>query len=178
MLRTAVAVVAALSAAALVWWAPSGGGGPSYTAAGELLLPADVERWVTVGSSVGLGYSGREAGAEGEMFHTVLLEPDAYDTYRRSGRFPDGTMLALVIRLPAKQVAPARSGRVAGALAAVEMAVKDSARFAGKWAYFDFGLRGAGASARAQPRQSCQACHAQHGAHDNVFVQFYPVLGE
>lgn len=178
MFRAAVAVVAALSAAALVWWAPSGGDGPSYTATGELLLPADLEGWVTVGSSVGLGYSGREAGAEGELFHTVLLEPDAYATYRRSGRFPDGTMLALVIRVPAERLAPARSGRVAGALAAVEMAVKDSARFPGKWAYFDFGLRGAGASARAQPRQSCEACHARHGAHDNVFVQFYPLLQE
>ncbi|MBA3554770.1 MAG: hypothetical protein H0W29_08455, partial [Gemmatimonadales bacterium] len=54
------------------------------------------------------------------MFHSVLLEPAAYASYRRSGRF-------------------------AGELVAVELAVKDSARFAGRWAYFDFGRRTAGA---------------------------------
>ena len=112
------------------------------------------------------------------MFHSVLLEPAAYASYRRSGRFPDGTMLALIIRHPAERVAPARSGRFAGELVAVELAVKDSARFAGRWAYFDFGRRAAGAAAPPQPRGRCQACHAEHAGRDNVFVQFYPLLGE
>jgi hypothetical protein len=175
MFRAAVAVVAALSAAALVWWAPSGGG-PSYTAAGELLLPSGVERWVAVGSSLGLGYSDGEREAGAETFHTVLLEPHAYESYRRSGRFPDGTMLALIIRSPAARVEPARRGRVAGDLMAVELAVKDTARFAGGWAYFDFGRGRPGTTARPFPAESCARCHAEHAARDNVFVQFYPQL--
>jgi hypothetical protein len=174
MLRV-LTVVAAAAAAVLLWTEPEGTR-PSYTPDGELVQPAGIERWITVGASLGLGYSEAGAGTGGAMFHTVLLEPTAYDRYRRSGGFPDGTMLALVIRSPAARTAPARGGQVAGALAAVEMAVKDSARFAGGWAYFDFGRRGAGAAARPLPRQRCAACHAQRAALDNVFVQFYPVL--
>src|SRR5687768_5866332 len=130
MLRGLV-VLAGLTAAVLVWRAPVEGG-PRYNGASELLLPADLERWVAVGSSVGLGYSESAGGGE-TMFHSVLLEPGAYESYRRSGRFPDGTMLALVIRHPGRRAAPARSGSLAGELAAVELAVKDTARFAGGW---------------------------------------------
>lgn len=148
----------------------------SAQAAGELLLPPEVERWVAVGSSLGLGYSAGERAMGGETFHTVLLEPGAYASYRRSGQFPDGTMLALIIRAPAARVAPARSGRVAGDLLALELAVKDTARFAGGWGYFDFGRGRPGATARPFPAESCARCHAEHAARDNVFLQFYPVL--
>ena len=47
-------------------------------------------------------------------------------------------------------------------------------RFPGGWAYFDFGRDAA--TARALPASRCQACHAEHAAKDNVFVQFYPTL--
>jgi hypothetical protein len=87
-------------------------------------------------------------------------------------------MLGLVIREPGRRTAPARAGSFAGELVAVELAVKDTARFVGGWAYFDFGRRRAGASAPPQPRDRCQACHTEHAARDNVFVQFYPLLRE
>ena len=175
MLRVLV-IGSALVAAALLWTGRSAGAGPTYTSGGELILPAGIERWVAVGSSLGLGYSVAEESAGGAMFHAVMLEPRAYERYRRTGRFPDGTMLALVIRSPAARAAPARAGQVAGELAAVEMAVKDTARFAGGWAYFDFGQGGPGTTARPLPPQRCAACHARHAARDNVFLQFYPVL--
>ncbi len=174
MVRAAV-ILAILSAAVLAWTAREDPG-PRYTPAGELLLPPGVERWVAVGSSLGLGYSAGERALGAETFHTVLLEPGAYASYRRSGRFPDGTMLALIIREPAPRVAPARSGRVAGELLAVELAVKDTVRFAGGWAYFDFGRGRPGAAARPFPAESCARCHAEHAARDNVFVQYYPLL--
>jgi hypothetical protein len=105
-----------------------------------------------------------------------MLEPAAYEHYRRTGRFPDGTMIALVIRAQAPRAAPALAGRVAGELIGVEMAVKDTLRFAGGWGYFDFGRRGPGAAARPFPPARCAQCHAEHGGRDNVFLQFYPVL--
>ena len=172
-----VLVLAALSAA-VMWAVPPRAEGPCYSPEGELLLPAGVERWVAVGSSVGLGYSEVEAGNSIEMFHTVLMEPAAYAAYRGAERFPDGTMLALVVREPAARAAPARGGRVAGRLAGVELAVKDTARFAGGWAYFGFGRSRPGTPARPFPRERCAACHARHAARDNVFVQFYPLLRE
>jgi hypothetical protein len=175
MLRVLV-VGSALLAGAFLWTAPSAPGGPRYTPDGELLLPAGVERWVAVGSSLGLGYSEVEQRSGAALFHTVFLEPGAYDDYRRTGRFPDGTMLALVLRAPSAGTPPSRAGRFAGDLAAIEMAVKDTARYPGGWAYFDFGRGGPGSAARPFPSQRCAACHARHAARDNVFIQFYPLL--
>ena len=107
MLRRLVGL-AALAAVALIWTAPDRQG-PRYTPNGELVLPEGVERWVAVGSSLGLGYSVAEPRGD-ESFHTVLLEPAAYERYRRTGAFPDGTMLALVIRSAGARVAPAPAG--------------------------------------------------------------------
>ena len=89
-------------------------------------------------------------------------------------------MLALVVRETDVGAAPAADGHVAGALAALEIAVKDGERFDGDWAYFDFTADGGAVRDRAAPfpRAACQACHARHAARDNVFLQFYPVLRE
>ena len=54
------------------------------------------------------------------------------------------------------------------------MALKDSARFDGGWAYFDFS--GGKTTAKPFAKQQCSSCHAEHAADDNVFTQFYPVL--
>lgn len=150
-----------------------GGTLPRYAPDGALLRPAEVERWVLVGASLGLGYTDATADGPG-MFHRVYLEPAAYDHYRRTGKFRDGTMLALAIRRPEQRVPPSRAGWTEGQFAALELAVKDPGRFEGGWAYFDFGR--VAASARALPAERCQRCHAEHAAEDNVFVQFYPQL--
>lgn len=170
-------LAAAAVAVAILWTLAPAAEGPRYSPEGELLLPEGVERWVAVGSSLGLGYSEEEEAARpAEMFHSVLMEPAAYAAYRAAGRFPDGTMLALVVREPAARAAPARAGRVAGRLAGVEVAVKDTSRFAGGWAYFGFGRGRPGTPAMPFPRERCAACHASHAARDNVFIQFYPLL--
>jgi hypothetical protein len=126
-----------------------------------------------VGVSLGQGYTDATDGGPG-MFHRVYLEPSAYDNFLRTGQFREGTMLALAIRWPEQRIPPSRTGWTEGALAALEVAVKDRARFAGGWAYFDFG-RDAPAAA-AFPQERCASCHARHAALDNVFVQFYPQL--
>ena len=146
---------------------------PRYTADGALRRPAGVERWVLVGASLGLGYSDATDDGPG-MFHRVYLEPTAYEHYLRTGGFRDGSMLALSIRRPERRVPPSRAGWTEGELAALELAVKDPARYKGGWAYFDFGREAT--AARALPPSRCADCHAQHAARDNVFVQFYPQL--
>jgi hypothetical protein len=146
---------------------------PQFAADGRLLRPKGVDRWVLVGTSLGQGY--RDATEEGPgMFHRVYLEPSAYDHFLETGRFPEGTMLALTIRLPERRVPPSRTGWTEGELVALEMSVKDRSRFPGGWAYFDFGRDGDTSAAIAPER--CAACHAEHAAIDNVFVQFYPQL--
>jgi hypothetical protein len=58
---------------------------------------------------------------------------------------------------------------------AVEAEVKDATKFPGNgWAFFAFGKSSSGKLlARTQ---DCYSCHLAHGAVDNTFVQFYPVL--
>jgi cytochrome P460 len=77
---------------------------------------------------------------------------------------------------PGQKVHPSKQGFFEGDFIAVEVALKDSERFPGSWAYFNFGKGAKGSRAVAMPRQGCQSCHVKNAADDNVFVQFYPTL--
>jgi hypothetical protein len=149
---------------------------PRYGAGGELLRPEGYERWILAGASIGLGYS-EGAKSEGPgVFHNVYMQPEAYAEYRGSGRFPEKTIFVLALHEPRQRESINREGYFEGDLVALEAAVKDRERFAEGWAYFDFGKGGRNASAAAKPPSACHACHVEHGADDNVFVQFYPLL--
>jgi Cytochrome P460 len=148
---------------------------PAYDASGALLRPKGHRRWVFVGASLGLSYrEGRHEDGPGD-FHNVYLRPESYDEFRRTGRFPDQTVLVLELHRAAQKVAPSRHGLFEGRRIALEAAVKDAGRFPEGWAYFSFG-DGSEAAAKPFARSDCFDCHRQHAATDNVFVQFYPVL--
>lgn len=171
----------AVLAAAGAWTAPGaaqegpGAAAVRYDENGYLLLPQGWERWVVVGTSLGLGYSEVETQPDRETFHNVLMEPSSYEHYQRTGEFPEKTMLALAIYSQARRESIARSGSFAKELLALEVALKDHQRFEEGWAYFNFAtLR---PRARAFDSSGCYSCHVEHGQQDNVFVQFYPRLG-
>jgi hypothetical protein len=150
-------------------------GAPVYEADGALRRPEGYQEWTFVGASLGLSYAeGAQADGPGE-FHNVYLRPESYAAFRRTGRFPEGTVLVLELHEAAQKVAPSRHGLFEGRRVAVEAAVKDSTRFPEGWAYYSFG-DDSKASATPFPRTACFECHRQHAARDNVFVQFYPVL--
>lgn len=150
-------------------------GAPAYDAKGALRRPEGYQEWTFVGASLGLSYAeGAAEDGPGE-FHHVYLRPSSYAEFRRTGKFPEGTVLVLELHEAAQKVAPSRHGLFEGRRVAVEAAVKDSARFKEGWAYYSFG-DGSQTTASAFPRGACFECHRQHAARDNVFVQFYPVL--
>lgn len=150
---------------------------PMYDEGGRLLLPKDYRQWVFAGSSLGMSYS--EGGGGMEMFHHTLIEPSAYRAFARTGTFREGTMLVLLLHGQGEGVVPQRRGSFANEIHGLEMAVKDSRRFEGGWAYFGFGgSDGLRDSAAAFAAGSCAGCHAEHAAYDNVFLQFYPLLAE
>ena len=148
----------------------------------SLIRPNGFERWVLAGASMGLGYSqpsGADvaaAGKTGGMFHNVFIERTAYEHYVRTGKFREKTMMAMTLYEPGQKVHPSKQGFFEGDFIAVEFSVKDSERYPGSWAYFNFGKGAPGSRSVANPRQGCQSCHAQNAADDNVFVQFYPTL--
>jgi hypothetical protein len=154
--------------------ADGSGNDPSYDTSGALRLPSGYREWVFVGASLGLSYAEGGPPDGPGSFHHTYLRPESYEEFRRTGRFPDKTVLVLELYQAAQKAAPSRHGLFQGQRLAVEAAVKDAARFSEGWAYFSFA--DGSPTARPFPRPACFNCHREHAATDNVFVQFYPVL--
>lgn len=151
--------------------------GPRYDSHGALIRPRNFETWVFVGSSIGLTYEPGISNHSPGEFHDVYLRPASYREYARTGKFPEKTMLVLALYPPEEKVSPVKGGYFEGDLEGLAVAVKDHERFAKGWAYFSFGDAGhLEDAATANPEPMCYSCHNQHAAHENVFVQFYPIL--
>jgi hypothetical protein len=166
--------------------------GPQYNDKGELLRPTDYRTWVFVGSNIGLQYT-KETPAkppkekEKEQykasslgnFHNVYINPEAYEHYVKTGKFPDRTVLVMDV-YEAKErdeKGVVTKGLFPGEQVAIEVAVKNNKRPDGSktdWAYYAF--PGQQASAKAFADKACYQCHLQHASDDNVWVQFYPTL--
>jgi len=148
---------------------------PRYSADGQLTLPADYREWTFLSSGLGMTYSAHMR--DSPAFTNVFVNPAAYRSFIASGKWPDKTMLVLEIRASASKGSINQGGSYQSDVLAVEAEVKDSAKFPDNaWAFFAFGKSSAGTLV---PRtEDCYACHAEHAAVDNTFVQFYPVLLE
>jgi hypothetical protein len=152
---------------------------PRFTPDNQMLRPEGYRQWVHVGSSLGMSYS-EGAKPEKKNFHSVYLHPAAWTAYQKTGKFPEGTVLMMEIYSAGEQESINRAGAFANEFLRVEGAVKDSRRFDGGWAYFDFGgpvTGGLKDVSTAFAKERCWACHNEHAETDNVFTQFYPWLG-
>ena len=165
--------------------------GPSYAADGSLVRPIGWETWVFVGSPVTPdALNGGKANFR--EFHSVYIEPSAFEHYRKTGEFANGTQIVKVRTLVYKGDSCKETDPKTGACLAVsgwgyfngeysgfELTVKDKTRFKdpGGWVYLNFGEERPWApTAKPFPAGSCNACHDKHAADDFVFTQFYPVL--
>ncbi|MDA2924145.1 cytochrome P460 family protein [Acidobacteria bacterium AH-259-L09] len=149
---------------------------PQYDEDGALLRPKDFHTWVFVGASIGLSYSEESKRSGPGLFHNVYMQPQAYQYYVKTGKFPKKTMFAMAVYKPTQKASINRQGFFEDEFVSLEVALKDHEHFEEGWAYFDFGK--SRNRATAFPKERCHSCHSAHGAEDNVFVQFYPVLQE
>lgn len=155
---------------------PSSADGPQYNAKGELLFPANYREWVFLSSGLGMNYGPLAATAEETpRFDNVFVTPAAYRSFLGTGRWPDKTLLLIEVRSSESKGSINKAGHFQGDLAGIEAEVKDESRFPGKWAFFSLG-KGAASGKQRPATEGCYACHAEHGAVDNTFVQFYPTL--
>ena len=146
---------------------------------GELERPIGYRKWIYVGTP--LTPNDMNGGkAPFPEFHTVYMNPDAYNHYERTGRFPDGTVLVKELISVGTKEASSGNGYFMGEFIGLEVSMKDKTRFGdepGNWAYFSFGhkypLKG---KAKAQAASSCNDCHSGEADDDYVFTQYYPVL--
>ena len=149
--------------------------GPQYTPDGKLKRPAEYREWVWLSSGLGMSY-GPLAQNEQDPdppFDNVFVNPSAYRAFLQTGTWPDKTVLVLEVRASVSKGSINQGGHSQGGLRGIEVEVKDQ----GRWTFYGFNGT-AEAGARIPAAASCYTCHAQNGAVDNTFVQFYPTLIE
>ena len=155
---------------------------PEYTAAGELILPKDFEKWVYVGSP--LTPNALNGGkANFPEYHNVYIQPWAYDEYQKTNVFPQGTIFfkELQLTLPGQnpdgsRAEPSGRGYFPGPLNGADVTVKDSKRYAdtGGWGYYNFHHSEPKApTAKLRPKEECAYCHMASAKKDEVWTQFY-----
>jgi Cytochrome P460 len=166
---------------ALVSWTdflqtkPEPGAKLEYTADAQLKLPEHYREWVYLTTGFDMSYTPGGMQMDHHMFDNVFVNPEAYKAFVATGTWPDKTMIVLEGRRAEGKGSINQKGNYqSGDIHAIEVHVKDEARFPGKWAFFGFGDE---KTAKMIPTTAdCYSCHAAHAAVDTTFVQFYPTL--
>ena len=153
---------------------------PSFNDKGQLIRPdVSYREWVYIGTPL-TPNALNPPEAPFPEFHNVYIHPSDFDHWKRTGTFPDGTVIVKELVLVGATQAVSGKGYFMGEYTGLEATIKDSKRFKdepGHWAYFSFGHSYPLAdTAQAFPAPACNACHAASAADDFVFTQFYPVL--
>lgn len=156
--------------------APLAGTTPEYTPAGEMKKPKGYREWVYLSSGFDMSYNPATQVPGRHTFDNVFVNPEAYRAFVQTGTWPDKTVLVLEVRTAEGKGSINQQGSFqATDVAALEVHVKDEARFPGKWAFFGFDTKEK--TAKMIPKATdCYSCHEAHGAVDTTFVQFYPTL--
>lgn len=150
---------------------------PGFTEKGRLVRPEGYREWMFAGANLGMGYT-EGAAPPKSNYHNIYVQREAYAHFAKTGKFPDKTMLVMEVLSQGTKASINQKGSFEDRLIGIEVALKDEARFPEKWAYFNFIGEGGKplADAGAMRKEQCWKCHNEHGAVDNVFVQFYPAL--
>jgi len=179
MKLSCAAVMAALaiaaSAAAEPAATPASAAAPAYDTDGRLIPPPDYREWIFLSSGLDMSYSARGGDDSMHMFDNVFVKPEAYRAFQDTGTWPDKTVLVTEVRGARSKGSINKRGQFQTTEGmGMELHVKDTARFAGGWAFF--AGDGAGPATQIPVQAECYSCHRDHGAVDTTFVQFYPTL--
>jgi hypothetical protein len=160
---------------------------PQYNVAGELLLPKNFHEWIYVGSPL-TPNALNNGKANFPEFHNVYIEPGAYAIFKKTGQFPEGTIMFKELQLTGeKQFAdgsrtePSGRGFFPAALNGADVTVKDSKRYADTngWGFFNFNhFEPKAATAKLRPKSECAYCHIASAKKDMVWTQFYRLLDD
>lgn len=146
------------------------------TTDGKLEKPANLERWVFLGASLGMGYNpGSFNAARPGQFQVVLMEPKAYEHFLEHGRYAPGSMFVLSFYDTDTQPRSLnQKGFTQTDLTNYEIHLIDPASPDGHTFYmFDAGSK---SGQPLPPGNGCVSCHKNHGAFQGTFAQFYPTL--
>ena len=148
-----------------------------FTPSDELIFPADTDRWVVLGTSIGGDYSDAEFDPKDPgTIGVVQMEPNAYTYLLVNGKYANGTMLLLSFYVAQEKSEPELSGFVQGELSAREIHVIDRIKYQDSRAFYMFAADGNGPSEMLPAGNECVQCHAEHADFDSTFTQFYPTI--
>lgn len=156
---------------------PEALGVAQFTLSGELIFPADTDRWVVLGTNIGGDYSDAEFDPKDPgTIGVVQMEPNAYTYLLENGEYADGTMLLLTFYEAQEKPEPELRGFVQGEPSAREIHVIDRMRYQDSRGFYMFAADGNESSEMLPAGNDCVQCHAEHGDFDSTFTQFYPTI--
>lgn len=161
--------------------APSTAPYAKFNEKGELIRPTGYREWVFIGSPLTPNdmNDGKAAFPE---FHNVYIDPASWNPWKKSGAFPDGTLIIKELVSVGSKKAASGNGYFQGEYIGLEASIKSKQHFPetpGHWGFFRFTIEGSPElhkTATVQPVDNCVACHQARAAQDQVFTQYYPVL--
>lgn len=148
---------------------------------GNLIQPKGYRAWIFVGSPLTPNDMNNGKAAFPE-FHHVYIPQAAFEIYKSTGAFPDGTILVKELLSVGDKQAPSGKGYFNGDFIGLEATIKDTRRFKdepGHWAYFSFTTpigQPHKKKVKAFSKNKCNFCHQALAKDDWVFTQYYPVL--
>jgi len=146
----------------------------------ELLQPVNYREWIFVGTPL-TPNDMNEGKAAFPEFHNVYIDPASWAEYKKTGKFPEGTVMVKELVSVGSKLAASGAGYFQGEFIGLEAAVKSSAKHPkepGNWGYYSFTQLGKEPAkvTSIKATQSCNACHQASAKQDYVFTQYYPVL--
>jgi hypothetical protein len=121
-------------------------------------------------------------------YHNVYIEPGSYEINKKTGEFPDGTIMFKELQrvlgpkdFPDGSLSqPSGLGYFPGAFNGADVTVKDSKRYAqtgSNWGYYNFNHHEPKApTAKLRPKSECAFCHQASAKKDETWTQFYRLL--
>jgi len=143
-------------------------------------VPSNWREWVYVGTPLTPNELNNGKASFPE-FHSVYIHPDHFKVWKKTGAFPDGTIMIKEMTSVGSKQAVSGQGYFMGEYLGLEATIKDSKRFKdepGFWAYFSWTREGKprAKTTKAEPAGKCNICHQSFAKDDWVFTQYYPVL--
>ena len=150
-----------------------------FTTEGKLQKPADLDNWVFLGASLGMGYNaGSLNAANPGQFQVAMMEPNAYRHFVEHKTFAPGSMFLLsFFDADTQPRSVNQNGFTQAELTNFEIHLIDPVRGKEQQGHV-FYLFGAKASEGnpVPPGNACVRCHVAHGAFEGTFAQFYPTI--
>lgn len=143
----------------------------------KLQKPADLESWIFLGTSLGMGYNpGSFNAAHPGQFQVVLMEPTAYRYFVQHKSYAPGSMFLLSFYdSDQQQRSINQNGFTQADLTNYEIHVIDPTKPDKGHAFYVFDAKDT-QGGLVPTGNACVRCHVDHGAFDGTFAQFYPTL--